>query len=212
MWHAAAVFLQRNRGQTTRGAGQGGLRILYGGRACLRRLMASMCGFESVPASLLRGTCAVQKSGGTVRDDPGRSDERCCNGSRDDFSCDGHCWLQHRGRMTRRCASRRVPYRYRAARDIIGADAPFWPLVAVHRPSSARTAGACSCFPGSRRAVQQPRPNSAVWMRHRRRLLSEARNRRRGGSEVGPHWRHLALPPPIHQERLALCPPTHTPA
>lgn len=38
----------------------------------LRRFLPSRCDFNAYLRRLLRGTCAVQKSGGTVRDDPGR--------------------------------------------------------------------------------------------------------------------------------------------
>jgi hypothetical protein len=48
---------------------------------------ATLC----VPASLLRGTCAVQNSGGTVRDDPGRSERRGFNEPSGVFWCDGAC-------------------------------------------------------------------------------------------------------------------------
>lgn len=44
---------------------------LYGQRRRIKAVHALEVRLLCVPASLLRGTCAVQNSGGTVRDDPG---------------------------------------------------------------------------------------------------------------------------------------------
>jgi hypothetical protein len=57
----------------------------------LRRLLPSRCDFDAYLRRLLRGTCAVQNSSGTARDDPGRIRGRCFKGSSGEFSCDGAC-------------------------------------------------------------------------------------------------------------------------
>jgi hypothetical protein len=63
-WHTAGVLLYHGRGQSAQSDRQGSLQSYVGTEALFNAVYASRVLDHCVPASLLRGTCAVQTAAG----------------------------------------------------------------------------------------------------------------------------------------------------
>lgn len=71
VWRTTAVKCREMEHVERWKRGRGGVQVLYAHDVAFEALDALCVQLLCVPASQLRGTCAVQKSGGTVRDDAG---------------------------------------------------------------------------------------------------------------------------------------------